>query len=168
MQLTETYVEIVDASSGNQVVTAIEFLSPTNKHPGSGRDEYLRKREECRRGRVHLVEIDLTRQGPRKEVLPLHSIPARHHATYLVCVQRHHPQHRLQYYPLPLQSRLPAIRIPLRPQDQDVLLRLQPLIEQAYQNGRYDDLDYRAALDPPLDADDSAWTEQWLRSQGKR
>ena len=60
------------------------------------------------------------------------------------------------------------IRIPLRPQDQDVLLRLQPLVEQAYQNGRYEDLDYRAALDPPLNADDAAWTEQWLRSQGKR
>jgi len=39
---------------------------------------------------VPLVEIDLTRQGPRHEILPLRSIPARHHATYLVCVQRYH------------------------------------------------------------------------------
>ena len=168
LRLTEAYIEIVDASSGNRVVSAIEFLSPTNKLLGEGREEYLRKRAECRRARVPLVEIDLTRHGRRKEVLPLRSIPARHHTTYLVCVERYHPEHRLEYYPIPLTSRLPAIRIPLRPQDQDATLRLQPLVDQAYENGRYEDLDYAAPLNPPLDDDESAWTEQRLRSLGKR
>jgi hypothetical protein len=98
----------------------------------------------------------------------LRSIPAQHHTTYLACVERYHPNHRLEYYPIPLQSRLPAIRIPLRPQDHDVVLRLQPLVEQAYQNGRYDDLDYRGPLNPPLAVEESAWVEELLRSQGKR
>jgi len=167
VQLTETYIEIIDASSGNRVVSVIEFLGPTNKLAGEGRREYLRKRAECHQARVPLVEIDLTRQGPRHEVLPLRSIPAGHHATYLVCVQRYHPQHRLEYYPVPLASRLPAIRIPLRPQDRDVLLRLEPLVDQAYENGRYDDLDYTEPLNPPLDADESAWFQQRLQSFGK-
>lgn len=167
VRLTEPYIEIIDASSGNRVVSVIEFLSPTNKLSGEGRGEYLRKRNECRQARVPLVEIDLTRQGPRKEVLPLRSIPARHQTTYLVCVQRYHPQHRLEYYPIPLASRLPAIRIPLRPHDRDVLLRLQPLVDQAYENGRYDDLDYAKPLDPPLDADESAWFEQRLKTLGR-
>lgn len=76
--------------------------------------------------------------------------------------------HRLEYYPISPQSRLPAIRIPLQPQDRDVVLRLQPLIAQACQNGRYDDLDYRGQLNPPLAVEESAWAEEWLRSQGKR
>ena len=167
VQLTETYIEIIDAGSGNRVVSAIEFLSPTNKLPGEGREQYLKKRDECRRARVPLVEIDLTRQGRRRDVLPLRSIPAQHQTTYLVCVERYRPRHRLEYYPIALSSRLPAIRIPLRPQDQDVILRLQPLIEQAYENGRYGDLDYTRQLDPPLDADEAAWAAQRLESQGR-
>ncbi|TVS10458.1 MAG: DUF4058 family protein [Planctomycetaceae bacterium] len=167
VRLTEPYIEIIDASSGNRVVSVIEFLSPTNKLPGEGRGEYLRKKNECHQARVPLVEIDLTRQGRRKEVLPLGSIPAGHHTTYLVCVQRYHPQHRLEYYPIPLASRLPAIRIPLRPDDRDVLLRLQSLVDQAYENGRYDDLEYAEPLAPPLDADESAWFQQRLQSLGR-
>ena len=168
VRLTETYVEIVDANSGNQVVTVIEFLSPTNKLAGKGREEYLEKRDECRRARVNLVEIDLTRQGPRKQVLPLHSIPSKHHTTYLVCVLRYQPKYRLEYYPIPLPSRLPGIRIPLRLADRDVILRLQPLVEQAYINGRYDDLDYRRQLDPPVEAEELAWMEELLSAHGKR
>jgi hypothetical protein len=34
LRLTETYVEIVDASSGNRIVSMLEFLSPTNKFAG--------------------------------------------------------------------------------------------------------------------------------------
>ena len=37
--ITESYIEIVDASSGNRVVTSIEFLSPTNKLPGRGSEK---------------------------------------------------------------------------------------------------------------------------------
>ncbi|MBI1913764.1 MAG: DUF4058 family protein [Planctomycetes bacterium] len=40
--LTEGYIEIIDASSGNRVVTIIEVLSPANKLPGDGRQEYQR------------------------------------------------------------------------------------------------------------------------------
>ncbi len=40
--VTETYLEIVDVASGNRVITAIEFISPTNKLPGDGNDLYVR------------------------------------------------------------------------------------------------------------------------------
>lgn len=168
VELTETYIEIIDAGSGNRVVSAIEFLSPTNKLPGEGREKYLQKQHECRQARVPLVEIDLTRQGRRRDVLPLRSIPAQHHTTFLVCAERYHPQHRLEYYPIPLASRLPAIRIPLRPQDRDVVLSLQPLVDQAYRNGRYGDLDYSRPLNPPLDAADQAGAAQWVGGQGRQ
>ena len=44
--LTEGYIEIVDAESGNRVITVIEFLSPTNKLAGWGRDQYQKKQSE--------------------------------------------------------------------------------------------------------------------------
>ena len=39
---SQGYIEIVDTEAGNRVVTVIEFLSPTNKLPGDGQDQYLR------------------------------------------------------------------------------------------------------------------------------
>jgi hypothetical protein len=35
-------------------------------------------------------------------------------------------------------------------------------------HGRYDDLDYRADLTPPLDPAEAQWAEQWLASRGLR
>ena len=35
---SQGYIEIVDSSSGNRVVTVIEFVSPTNKFPAKGGD----------------------------------------------------------------------------------------------------------------------------------
>ena len=49
-----------------------------------------------------------------------------------------------------LGERLPVIRVPLRPADADVVLDLQPLIDQCHERGRYHLLNYRLALDPPL------------------
>ena len=48
-----------------------------------------------------------------------------------------------EIYPLPLAERLPAIRVPLRQSDADVSLDLQALIDQCYENGGYDTIDYR-------------------------
>src|SRR5688500_3498783 len=39
-EVTENYLEIIDARSGGRVVTMIEFVSRSNKRPGRGRDEY--------------------------------------------------------------------------------------------------------------------------------
>ena len=69
----------------------------------------------------------------------------------------------------PLWERLPVVDIPLRPDDADVPLDLQALIEQCYRNGGYDaDIDYRHAPDPPLSADDEPWADALLRGQGRR
>jgi hypothetical protein len=50
----------------------------------------------------------------------------------------------------------------------DVPLDLQVLVDAAYENGGYDDIDYRAEPDPPLDPADAAWAEELLRSKGLR
>ena len=68
--ITQGYIEIVDAASGNRVITVIEFLSPSNKMPGEGQELYLRKRREVIQAGASLVEIDLTRGGTRDLPLP--------------------------------------------------------------------------------------------------
>ena len=76
-----SYLEIRDRE-GMKLVTVIELLSPSNKRPGSDREQYLSKREELFRGGVHLVEIDLLRGWPR---LPVEDFPA---CDYCVLVSR--------------------------------------------------------------------------------
>ena len=52
-------------SDVDQLVTAIEILSPFNKRAGEGIDDYRRKRTCLLRSSVHLIEIDLLRRGER-------------------------------------------------------------------------------------------------------
>lgn len=52
--------------------------------------------------------------------------------------------------------------------DPDVPLQIQPLIDQCYRNGLYEELDYNADRVPPLDAADAAWSDELLRSKGLR
>ena len=68
-------------------------------------------------------------------------------------------------YHLPLAHPLPAIRIPLRYEDPDVVLELQPLIDQAYRNGRYERIDYSRPLTPPLPAPEAAWVAERLAAR---
>ncbi len=166
--VSQGYLEIIDVGSGNRVVTVIEFVSPSNKIAGAGQDLYLAKQKEVLAARASLVEIDLTRDGRRALSVPQYRIPASHRTTYQVCVRRGWKLPGAEVYRAPLQERLPIIRIPLRETDQDVLLDLQALIDQCYQNGRYDDINYRIAPNPPLDPEDAAWADHFLRSLGLR
>jgi hypothetical protein len=51
----------------------------------------------------------------------------------------------------------------LRPDDPDVVLQLQPLIERVYVSGGHDDIDYSKPPVPPLGGEDAAWAEQLLK-----
>jgi hypothetical protein len=69
---------------------------------------------------------------------------------------------------MPLDRPLKPMRIPLRAKDEDVILELQPLVEQAYHRGRYGNIDYSRPLDPPLEKDEAAVAERFLQEAGKR
>ena len=165
---TQGFIEIIDVGSGNRLVTVIEFLSPSNKIPGRGQTLYLQKQDECIAAGVSLVEIDLTRTGERSLLYSSYRIPPSHRTTYQICVRRGYEAGSIEVYRVPLDEPLPAIRIPLREADPDVPLQIQPLIDQCYRNGRYDDLDYKADPIPSLDAADAAWSDKLLRSKGLR
>ena len=164
-EVTESYIEILDVRSGYRVVTAIEFVSLANKMPGPGRDSYLRKQKELRAARANSVEIDLLRAGESVLAIAPYNTPPEYRTTYRVCVWRAADPLAYEIYRAPLQERLPSIRIPLRPTDEDVILNLQALIEQCYKNGGYDDIDYKAEPIPPLSPTDVQWAAELLKAK---
>jgi hypothetical protein len=166
---TEAFLEIIDRESGNHVVTVIEFLSPSNKSPGPNREQYLRKQRELCSSDTNLVEIDLNRTGSHTLAFPLAHIKPQGRTAYMACVRRPTRRDKAEVYPMPLWSRLPAVKIPLRAEDADVPLDLQALVEQCYRNGAYEGtLNYAANPDPPLLGAEKDWAEKWLHEKGLR
>ena len=54
------------------------------------------------------------------------------------------------------------------PQDLDIALDLQPLVDTAYSDGRYDDIDYNRPCVPPLSPEDQAWADGLIHPPKKR
>jgi len=160
--VTETYLEILDVSSGNKVVTVIEILSLANKLPGPGQEQYRKKQGELLKSDVNLVEIDLLRTGHRVQAVDETMIPYKARTAYRVCVRRALKPDQFEFYPLPLRDRLVGVRIPLRERDADAILTLQDLIGQCYRHGRYDDIDYRVPPEPPLAEEDAEWARKLI------
>ena len=154
-QPTERFIEILDTRGGERLVTVIEFLSPSNKlKPGV--DEFLVKRNQLLAGGVNVVEIDLVRGGNRDRLLPRSATPAAARSEYRVV--HFLPNGEVWLHPMPLREPLPTIRIPLRPTDEPAELSLQPLLDDAYKNGRYGrTLDYSRPPEPPLEGEDADW-----------
>ncbi len=155
----EAFIEIYEANPEQRLVTSLEVLSPSNKHPGSeGWDLYQRKRQSLLLGKVSLVELDLLRGGQRMPMLdpwpdsPYTLLVAR--AKSQLCrVWRAHSLRPLPTFPVPLVS-----------PDDDISLNIQPMIDQIYQRFRYPrSIDYRKALRPPLAEAESLWLKKQLR-----
>lgn len=156
-EIHETYLTIRHRVS-REVVTVIEVLSPSNKRPGDGRREYLAKREDILRSATHLVELDLLRGGERLPTIqPLP--PADFYA--LICRGNLRPQ--AEVYPCNLMLPLPAVPIPLGPEEDDVAVDLQTLVNTVYERAGYTwSLDYTAKPVPPLDEAHAAWVRGLL------
>ena len=155
---TLRYIQIVDLKANRRVVTAIEFISLANKATAAGRKQYLAKQSEFIDAEVNLVEIDLLREGTWVLAAEQEIYPDRLKSPYRVCVIRAESSEEAELYSASFSAPLPTVRIPLRPTDNDVLLPLQALVNQAYENGRYgNDLDYSTMPVPPLQADEHAW-----------
>ncbi len=158
-EVHESYIAILDLSSGQKVVTVIEVVSPSNKYAGPGRDSYLAKQREVLSSDVHLVEIDLLRHGPHVLAVPEWAVRGRGPYDTLTCVNRAAGlRDQYELYPRGLRDRLPRIRIPLAGDDPDVPLDLQAVLARTYEAGDYRDrLDYAKPCVPPLGAEDQTW-----------
>ena len=164
----EAFVEIVRLED-EHIVTVIEVLSPTNKKEGEGRRQYLVKQREILESETHLVEIDLLKNGaPTLAVLQGNPVKLPPHR-YLINVRRAPERYRFEVYPIPLQDRLPNIRIPLLSPDPDVTLDIQAAFNKAYDNGAYDRLlNYREPPRTSLPADQEKWLDELLCAKNLR
>jgi hypothetical protein len=161
---TLRYIQIVDLKANRRVVTAIEFISMANKATVAGRRQYLAKQSELLDAEVNLVEIDLLREGSWVLAAQQEIYPQRLKGPYRICVIRAESSEEAEVYQATFSNPLPNIRIPLRTTDKDVLLPLQTIVNQAYENGRYgSQLDYAIMPEPALDPEQFEWITQHLQ-----
>lgn len=155
--LPHVTVEIRDRAN-RRLVTAIEVLSAANKR-ADGYEEYLAKRHRLLLSAVHLLEIDLLRQGERVPMQqPLPESP------YFVLLSRSAERPMTEVWPVRLDEPLPTVPVPLLPGDPDVPLDLQAAFAAVYDAVGYDlAVDYSRPPEVPLPALDAAWAEQRLR-----
>jgi hypothetical protein len=170
LEIHETFVAILDRHSGKDVVTVIEIVSPTNKYAAPGRVSYLAKQQEVRQSKVHLVEVDLLRSGTHVLAVPEWIARARGPYHYLACVNRAAGlRDEFDLYPRTLKQRLPRIAIPLAGDDPDVVLDMQAVLEQTYEDGQYADrIDYTAPCLPRLGRKEAAWATQVIKKAKRK
>lgn len=153
------HLEIIDRRHGGKVVTVIELISPANKS-GDGRTKYQRKQQEYLDSGINFVEVDLLRAG-EPIVYRSAAVVSERRTAYVATIHRHD---RTEVYCIGLRQILPNLAIPLRPNDRDVVLQLQPILDECYADGRYDGLNYADRLDPPLNPEDAAWAAELIRA----
>jgi hypothetical protein len=152
----ESFIEIRDRET-TEVITVIELLSPSNKMPGTDREQYVGKRKAILASNTHLVEIDLLRGGPR---MPVEDLPA---CDYVVMVSRSYERPKVELWPFALRDPLPLIPVPLRMDDHDATIDLSRLLQEQFDAAGYSNYIYRTNPQPPLAASDVAWAEQLVR-----
>ena len=147
---------------GEELVTVIEVLSPTNKKAGWHRDQYVAKRGLLLNGDAHFVEIDLLRGW---EPMPTEDFIE---SAYRILVSRAEERPAASLWPIGLREPLPTIPIPLRTPDADVPLDLQSVLHVVYDGGGYERLIYRYEPVPALHADHAQWAAEIVRREVAR
>jgi hypothetical protein len=166
-EVHEPLIEI-RTTTDREVVAVIELLSPANKIRGSrGREEYEAKRRSVMHSAVHLVEIDLLREGA--PVFVGQALPTHDYGVYVSRAIEDGRVRRGLFWPILLRQRLPIIPIPLRGNDPDVRVDLRAALDDAYDEAGYDAVvDYAGAPEVKLSGESARWAEEMLRSRGLR
>ena len=86
----------------------------------------------------------------------------------VVCVRRADRYGEAEVYPISIREPMPAISIPLRPKDRDIVVELGEAMDRVYRAGNYRRLDYRIDPDPPLAGEDANWADERLGAAGLR
>jgi uncharacterized protein DUF4058 len=164
-EFEERFVEIYAQGEERELVTCIEVLSPSNKRPGTeGWDQFARKRQAMLLGRANFIEIDLLRGGSKMPMLtPWPNCP------YTLLVSRRSRPTKARVWKAYFDRSLPPIPVPLLSSDPDLTLDLQPLIDDIYSLGRYDEqIDYSRRLTPALSDADAAVVRKLLKGHARR
>lgn len=153
-------VEIRDREN-QQLITAIEILSPVNKR-GKGLDKYREKRQLLHDDGVHLLEVDLLRRGQR----PLNYPTLPREAHYFVMLSRG-DRYKTEVWAMTVRDKLPVVPIPLKSPDPDVRLDIGAAFNEVYDRSRYE-LSVRYDKEPPPPAipeDGLLWLQGILKEK---
>lgn len=142
VEVRDVWIEIYHRPD-RQLIAVLELLSPSNKQ-GSGRGQYMLKRNALVMEGVHLIELDLLRTGerlPTQEPLPA--------GEYYLVIARANRRPKCEVYAWTREDRLPVAPVPLKSPDPDVFVDLGEVFSMAYERGRYDrSIDYSQPLLP--------------------
>ena len=154
-------VEVRDVAN-RTLVTAIEILSPVNKH-GAGWREYDEKRRALLKTRTHLLELDLLRGGER--ILLEGEWPP---APYYYFLSRWQRRPVTEVYAVQLRRPLRSVPVPLLPPDADVTLDMQAALDACFALVHYERLlDYdEMPPQPEFSAEDLGWVRERCQRMG--
>lgn len=167
-RIHEVFLEVREAGT-EDVITVIELLSPTNKVPGHGRREYEEKRFTILGTRTTLVEIDLVRAGQPMPAYVRDYPAGAPLGDYRILIARGHRRPYADVYAFSVRAAIPVFPLPLGPQDEELPVDLQPIIDGLYDGLRVGRrIDYGADPVPPLSPSDASWADTLLREAGLR
>lgn len=135
-------------TSQRRIVTSIEILSPANKI-GEGLRLYRQKRLRMLCSDIHLLELDLLRRGERPGS-ELQEPPIDEEYIVLLSRASGANTRRAEIWPVSLTSSLPEVPLPLLPPEADVLLDLQHVVNQVYEDFSFElRIDYEQPVPSP-------------------
>ncbi|MEM7539241.1 MAG: DUF4058 family protein [Chloroflexota bacterium] len=150
-------------SETQEVVTAIEILSPANK-VGENLRRYQQKRSRIIESDVHLIEIDLLRGGhrPGPEV---RTLPTETDYVLLRNSEQDDVYRISKIWPVAINEPLPSIPVPLLYPDGDIALDFGMLLNEIYAINHYHLLiDYKQPPpSPKLRPEMAAWWDKQQR-----
>jgi hypothetical protein len=161
--IRQGYLEIRKVGN-NQVVTAIEILSPVNKRPGKGRETYEAKRQNVLTSATHLVEIDLLRHW---EPMPI--LEDNIQSDYRLLVSQRERRPLADLYAFNLADLIPCFPIPLLAGDVEPIVDLKALLDLVYDRAVYNlQINYNSPIVPALTEAEETWADALLKEQGLR
>jgi hypothetical protein len=150
------FLKVVETKS-NQIITAIELLSPGNKSRGRHYDAYVAKREEYLAGRTSLVEIDLLRAGVR---MPFYT-DTPPVGDYYLFVSHAEWFPNASLWAFTVKDPIPSLDVPLRTGDESAVLDLNSLVHATYDENRYfERIDYSVPPSPRFRGALKDWAER--------
>lgn len=158
--IKERYLEVRELGN-DSVITVIEVLSPKNKRKGKGRTAYERKRGRILGSLSHLIEIDLLRGNT-----PMVMLGEVEPTDYRIVVSRSSQRPKADLYSFNLGEPIPSCPLPLKPEDQELVIELQMIVDGVCDRAGYNErIDYRQPVPPPTLTDaNKHWVDALLAS----
>ena len=157
-EVKQRFLEVRDVET-REVITAIEILSPANKTNFAGRTQYESKRQKVLSSLTHLIEIDLLRVG--------HPLPmmVSGQSSYRIVISRSQHRPQADIYLFGIRESIPDVPIPLRPGETELILPLNQILHNIYDQGAYDlAIDYQHPPEPQLLDEDAEWAQKLVTS----